>query len=144
MPREGPAERTGDWEGLCRRHGLRYLLLFGSRVSGRPDGLSDWDLAARFGRRPSTRELLELIADLVEFLGDDRVDLVVLDKPGLPPALLYEALWRGKPLCILDREAYLWDKVRALALYQEYRLIFRPHLEAMVKALAKRGPRKED
>ena len=133
----------GGWEGLCRRHRIRYLVLFGSRASGRVDGLSDWDIAARLGRRPSTRELLELIADIVELLGDERVDLLVLDRPGLPPALLYEVLWRGRPLCILDREAYLWDRVRALALYQEYRLVFRQRLLAVVEALAKRGAREE-
>jgi len=69
------------------------------------------------GGDPVLREIIDLLADIMDLVGDDRVDLVVLDRPGLPPALLHEVLWRGKPLCILDRDAYLWDKVRALALY---------------------------
>jgi len=127
------------WTRLCRRYGLKYLVLFGSRASGGADRLSDWDFAARFGRRPGIREIIELLADIMDLVGDDRVDLVVLDRPGSPPALLHEALWQGKPLCIFDRDTYLWDKVRALALYQEYLVVFRPRLEAMVKRLAKRG-----
>jgi len=105
------------WTRLCQRYGLKYLVLFGSRVSGKGDRLSDWDFAARFGRRPGIREIADLLADIMDLVEDDRVDLVVLDRPGLPPALLHEALWRGKPLCILNRDTYLWDKVSALALY---------------------------
>ncbi len=137
----GIVSRFGEdaWARLCRRYGLKYLVLFGSRASGKADRLSDWDFAARFGRRPGIREIVDLLADIMDLVRDDRVDLVILDRPGLPPALLHEALWRGKPLCILDRDAYLWDKVRALALYQEYLVVFRPGLEAMVKRLAKRG-----
>ena len=127
------------WRRLCQRYGIKYLVLFGSRVSGKADRLSDWDFAARFGRRPGMREIADLLADIMDLVEDSRVDLVVLDRPGLPPALLHEALWRGKPLCILDRDTYLWDKVGALAFYQEYLLVFRPGLEAMVKRFAKRG-----
>ena len=135
-----PSERS--WRKLCERYGLKYLVLFGSRASGQADGLSDWDFAVRFGRRPSIHEVVELLADLIELAGDDRVDLVVLDRP-LPPALLHEVLWRGRPLCVVDRDVYLWDRVKALALYQEYLLVFRPRLEAMVRRFAERGANKE-
>ncbi len=43
------------WTRLCRRYGLKYLVLFGSRASGKTDRLSDWDFAARFGRRPGIK-----------------------------------------------------------------------------------------
>ena len=129
-----------SWNAVCRRHRLLYLVVFGSRVEGRADGLSDWDFGARFGRRPSLWEVAGLVNDLADAVGDERVDVVVLDDPSLPPPLLYAALWRGKPLCVADREAYVWDRVRALALYQEYLLVFRPGLEAMVERLAGRRP----
>lgn len=128
-----------DWASFCRRAGIRYLILYGSRVHGRPDALSDWDFAARWGRRPSPLELGELAARLAELIGDERVDILVLDSARIPPPLLYEVYWRGRPLCILDRELYLWDKVRALSLYQEYRILFRPLALKMVEELAKRG-----
>lgn len=131
------------WEEICRRHGLRYLLLFGSRVSGRPDALSDWDFAAKWGRRPSAVEVLELLADLEEAVGSDRVDLVVLDEAGPPPALLAEALWGGRVLCVVDRAELLWDRVRAAALYAEYCLLFRPLAVRGVRRLAERGARAE-
>ncbi len=123
------------WEELCKRHRLRYLILFGSRVHGGKDGLSDWDFAAKFGRRPSMRELIELIADLVEAVGDDRVDLIVLDDA--PPTLLFEALWKGKLLCLADREEYLWDRVKASSLYNEYTMVFKPMLVKKVFRNAK-------
>ena len=43
------------WTRLCQRYGLKYLVLFGSRASGNADRLSDWDFAARFGRRPGIK-----------------------------------------------------------------------------------------
>lgn len=132
-----------DWETFCRKMRLRYLILFGSRVSGRPDALSDWDFAARFGRRPSLLERGRLAAEIARLIGDERVDIVVLDDYRLPPPLLYEVYWRGKPLCIIDRELYLWDKVRALSLYHDYRIALHPLAVRMVWKLAKRGAVKE-
>ena len=129
---------------ICRRHRLLYLVFFGSRAGGKGDALSDWDFAARFGRKPSLHEVARLVGDITDILRDDRVDLVVLDRAGLPPALLYEALWRGKLVCMEDRDAYLWDRVRALSLYQEYRVVFRPALVEAMKRLAQRGVIKKD
>ncbi len=131
------------WAEICRRHRLLHLILFGSRVEGYADRLSDWDFAVRFERKPSLRELAALAGDLASVVGDERVDIVVVDHRPLPPPLLHAIFWRGKPLCVRSREAYLWDKVRALALYQEYLQVFRPALEAMVERLAKRGAAKK-
>ena len=128
-----------DWEAFCREKRLSYIILFGSRVEGRVDPLSDWDFAVRFGRRPSLLEVGGLAADISRLIGDERIDVLVLDNPRLPPPLLYEVYWRGRPLCILDKELYIWDKVRALSLYQEYRIVFRPLMLQMVERLAKRG-----
>jgi predicted nucleotidyltransferase len=143
---EDTAGQPGEhsvWVGLCRRYRLRYIILYGSRAKGLADPLSDWDFAVRFGRKPSLLEVGSLASDIADIIGDERVDILVLDEPHLPPPLLYEALWEGKPLCILDREVYIWDRVRALSLYQEYQLIFRPELEKMVEELAKREPAKK-
>jgi predicted nucleotidyltransferase len=131
------------WMRLCKKYKLRYILLYGSRVKGLADTLSDWDFAVRFGRKPSLIEIGRLASDIADVIGDERVDILVLDDLHLPPPLLYEALWESKPLCIVDRETYNWDKVRALSLYQEYLTVFRPELEKMVEELAKRKPAKK-
>ena len=112
---------------------------------GRPDALSDWDFAVRFARRPSLLEVGALAAEIARLIGNDRVDILVLDYPELPPALLYEVYWRGKPFCIIDRELYLWDKVRALSLYHDYRIALYPLAVRMLQRLAKReAPKKSE
>lgn len=121
----------------CDRFGLAYLLVFDSRVSGRPDSLSDWDFAARYGRTPSVHEIAELANYLAERLSVDSIDVVVLDDPNIPPPLLYEALWKGLLLYVGDREAYRWDRVRALSMYHEYVTIFKPGLREAVRWFAR-------
>jgi predicted nucleotidyltransferase len=63
--------------GLCRRHGIRRLSLFGSTLKGtaRPD--SDVDLLVEFvpGSEPGLLGLAEIEARLSALLGGRRVDL---------------------------------------------------------------------
>lgn len=62
---------------FCRRHHIRRLSLFGSRMKGtaRPD--SDFDLLVEFepGRVPGLMGLAEMEAELSDLLGGNRVDL---------------------------------------------------------------------
>lgn len=62
---------------LCRRHHIRRLSLFGSRLKGtaRPD--SDVDLLVEFelGRAPGLMGLAAIEAELSELLEGQRVDL---------------------------------------------------------------------
>lgn len=64
-------------ERLCRRHGIRRLSLFGSRLKGnaRPD--SDVDLLVEFmpDARPTLLDMAEIEAELSGLLGGARVDL---------------------------------------------------------------------
>ena len=63
--------------GVCRRHHIRRLSLFGSTLRGtnRPD--SDVDLLVEFepGRKPGLFRLAEIEAELSDLLGGRRVDL---------------------------------------------------------------------
>ncbi|HRO57757.1 MAG TPA: nucleotidyltransferase domain-containing protein [Burkholderiaceae bacterium] len=64
-------------ERVCRRHRIRKLSLFGSRLKGaaRPD--SDVDLLVEFmpGARPTLLDMAEIENELSELLGGIRVDL---------------------------------------------------------------------
>ena len=64
-------------ESLCRRHGIRRLSLFGSRLKGtaRPD--SDVDLLVEFmpDARPTLLDMAEMEGELSELLGGVPVDL---------------------------------------------------------------------
>ncbi|MEN9314064.1 MAG: hypothetical protein RIS35_457 [Pseudomonadota bacterium] len=64
-------------EVLCKRHGIRRLSLFGSRLKGtaRPD--SDVDLLVEFRpeARPTLLDMAEIEDELSVLLGGIRVDL---------------------------------------------------------------------
>ncbi len=62
---------------------MACLLVFGNRVSGRPDSLSDWGFAARYGRSPSVHEVAELANYLAERLSVNSIDVVVLNDPSI-------------------------------------------------------------
>lgn len=62
---------------ICRKHGIRKLSLFGSRLKGtaRPD--SDVDLLVEFmpEARPTLLDMAEIESELSDLLGGIRVDL---------------------------------------------------------------------
>jgi len=118
---------------------LRYLVFFGSRARGLGDPLSDWDFAARFGRRVGLLERLGLMGEIARRMRSDDVDLVVLDDPGTPPPLLVEALWGGEPICVEDEEAFHWDRAVALGMYWDWRIDLWPGLRELVEAYAGGG-----
>ena len=65
---------------VCRTHGIRLLLQFGSTVSGRTHAASDIDLAALVERRPASLEAYaELIADLQALVPERDVDVALIN-----------------------------------------------------------------
>jgi len=74
-----PGLRDRLFRIAAAHHGLRVLVLFGSRARGEARQQSDWDLGylAEGGFDPDV-----LLLDLVVELGTDRVDLVDLGRAG--------------------------------------------------------------
>ena len=93
---------------------LRYLVLYGSRASGRAGPHSDFDVAVKAGRRLGLRERGLLYVELEECV-TGRLDLAFIDD--WDPLLAWEALARGRliyhcgPECLRE---YYWDLARAL------------------------------
>lgn len=81
--------------GLCQRHGVQSLRLFGSAVRGedRPD--SDLDLLVRFAETKSLVELVRIERDFQEYFGRP-VDLVTEGQ--LSPYIRDEVLAQAAPL----------------------------------------------
>lgn len=87
--------------------------IFGSRASCRARASSDWDIAVYF--RPKEYGELEtesdyagekgMWSDLVDIVGSDSVDLVILNRAR--PPLVYDVLREGLPLTIKDRRLYI-------------------------------------
>ena len=63
--------------GFCRRHGIRSLSLFGSRLTGGARPESDVDLLVEFepDRIPGLLGIAQMEIELSEMLGGKRVDL---------------------------------------------------------------------
>jgi len=103
---------------LRRDDNVRYALLFGSAAHGRLHAGSDVDVAVGFSRRPTVQELGELIAALELAVGR-AVDLV--DLADAPPSLSWRIFREGAELLVLDREALVERKARAISAYLDWK-----------------------
>ena len=104
---------------VCRKYGIEFLALFGSRVVGEARKESDVDLAAFFGRPILPREELDLFYEFVRLFGTDRLDLIVLDRAN--PLLLKEVALYGAPLFERRKESFDEFIILAIAKYQDTR-----------------------
>lgn len=72
------AADAGDLDGLCLRHSVRVLTVFGSAI--RPGATPrDLDVAVRF-EPARAGDVLALLDDLSRLTGSDDIDLMVLDR----------------------------------------------------------------
>ena len=83
---------------LCRRHAVRRLALFGSRLKGSAKPDSDIDLLVEFehGREPGLIGLTQLEIDLVGVFGGSKVDLRTA--ADLSPLFRDEAVRSAQPV----------------------------------------------
>lgn len=70
---------------LEARKDVAFAYLFGSMASGKASPLSDVDIAVYLNEGDFSQKRLELIGDLSDILGTDRVDIVILNTA--PPGL---------------------------------------------------------
>lgn len=85
---------SAELERICARHGVRVMTAFGSTARGNPDA-GDLDIAVAF-EPGQPRDVLALIADLVDLTGTDAIDLMELDRAG--PVARERALVATTPL----------------------------------------------
>lgn len=98
---------------FSRRPDVLMAFVFGSKAKGHSSKISDWDIGIYFKPQSSVieweteREYPEenkIWGDLVEIMGTDAVDLVVLNSVS---ATIADSVLRGIPLVIKDRKIYL-------------------------------------
>lgn len=84
--------------GLCRKHNIREISLFGSRARGDHGPESDYDFLIEFDptARISLFEYGRAWVDFEELMGT-KIDLV--DKLGLKPRLRHNVLAEAKLIC---------------------------------------------
>lgn len=103
----------------ARKKGVEALYLFGSTVSGKRTPLSDVDIAVLLPEDvPGDQYLerrLEMMVELSDLLGIDKVDLVILNRA--PPLLVHRVITRGKLIYARDDLKRTRFEARAI---QEY------------------------
>lgn len=94
--------------------------LFGSRARGGAGGHSDVDVAVYVGEAPDAPfgYEAELATDLMAAVGDNRVDVVLLNRA--PPLLYHRVLRDGVRLLSRDPRATTVREGRALSRYCDY------------------------
>lgn len=110
-----PAPSEASLARIARRHGLRAIVLFGSRAHGTARPGSDMDLCV-VGGRPGPRDF-DLIAELSTALGQN-VDLVRFERAG--PLLRFHAGFGGR-LLWGDEQLFRRLRLRALKERQDSR-----------------------
>lgn len=132
---------------FCRQFGIVILYVFGSRAKevqawladetfALAQGPSDVDVAVKYaaGTEPKAMEKVRLMLALEDFLGVDRVDLVVLEEanPFLAAnATRGERLFADSEYAADEYELYVWRREADLWSLQQERLhmIFTRHQE---------------
>lgn len=120
------AAHDGRLDGICARHEVRLLGVFGSAATQEPEvEAHDVDVAVSFVGRG---DLLRLLDELTVLTGFDRLDLAVID--GANPVLRAEALV-GIPLFEAERGLYANEQMAALGERRDTEWLRRLDLEAL-------------
>lgn len=120
MPFAGDDLRAALTGALERRPEVLDAYLFGSQATGRAQAHSDIDVAVYVASVPDAPFGYEaqLAADLMSVLGENRVDVVVLNRA--PPLLYHRVLREGVRLLSRDPRATTVREGRALSRYCDY------------------------
>lgn len=120
MSLAGDDLRTALTGALERRPEVLEAYLFGSHATGRAQAHSDVDVAVYVARVPDAPFGYEaqLATDLMSALGENRVDVVVLNRA--PPLLYHRVLREGVRLLSRDPRATTVREGRALSRYCDY------------------------
>ena len=121
---------------VCRKYGLKLIVLFGSHVKDRVHPNSDVDIAVlpEKRRRPN---LLNLYVDLVPFLGSDRLDIVDLRRA--PPLLAWNVAREGLLLYEAQEGDWTRFRIRAMKNYDDVRRFEKLRLAALDRSLREWG-----
>ena len=102
-----------------RVEGIELIVLFGSLAAGRPQPLSDIDVAFQVVNLDRTKRA-EIWGQTTDALGTDEVDIVYLNDD-LPYCLKYEIGWSGRLLYEASPGLFSLFRVRAAAMWYDFK-----------------------
>ncbi len=103
-----------ELDGLCRRHRVRVLTVFGSATNVSVEAPQDLDIGVVF-EPDADHDVLGLLATLVSTLGTERLDL--LDAERASETARYRAIAEGEPLYESEATAFANAYAAAVMLY---------------------------
>jgi predicted nucleotidyltransferase len=123
---------------VCRTHGIRLMLQFGSTVSGSVHAASDIDVAVLLQRRPESLDAhAELVADLQALMRGRDVDVALIN--GADPLFLKKIIEQCRLLYGSPRGLHEL-KIYAFKRYQDHRrflMMERAYVSSKIRALAR-------
>lgn len=87
-----------DFNVFARTHGIRLVLLFGSRASGKTHGHSDVDIAVLSAQPLALAERSNLLAVLAAQFGFAEDDIDLVEFSAAPPLVQFQITEHGKLL----------------------------------------------
>lgn len=126
-------------ENICKRHKVKFLILFGSKAKGNANKISDTDLAVYFESKVTAKTELDFFYDVVSLLATDKIDVVTLNHA--EPLLLKEVALYGVPL--FEKKESIFDNfiIKAIAKYQDTKK-YRQFQNQLVEEYIKTNERK--
>ncbi|MGB9596272.1 MAG: type VII toxin-antitoxin system MntA family adenylyltransferase antitoxin [Candidatus Poribacteria bacterium] len=114
---------------------ILFAVIFGSMAKGSMNKMSDIDIAVMinpsFNKSFPFGHQAELITDFIRILKRNDVDVVILNKA--PISLKYEILRYGKFIYVRDKQARIKFQVDTINQYEDYKMLYKIHEEAMRK-----------
>lgn len=133
--------KTEGLAGLCQKHGISLIVLFGSQVRGSAKEDSDVDLGLLLETYPITpSEELTLIRELVWTTENANLDIAILNHAD--PLLGYHVACHGHPL--YEREPHSFNRFQLRAWKRfidtaKFRRLQRPFIEAFLRGDVRRA-----
>ncbi len=123
---------------VCRTHGIRLLLQFGSTVAGRAHAASDVDLAVLLERRPGSLDAhVDLVGDLQTLVPGREVDVALINNAD--PLFLRKIteqcrLLYGSPRALHELKIYAFKRYQD---HRRYLAMERAYVRSKIRALAR-------
>lgn len=122
---------SGQLDAFADRHGVRLMVAFGSVTDpDRRHAARDLDLAVSWLAH-SSRDVVALLAELIDLTGCDAVDVLDLDQADV--VARDQALSRGRPLYESTAGLYAREQMRASTMRMDTAWLRRLGLELMAE-----------
>jgi predicted nucleotidyltransferase len=120
-------------EELCRKHGIKLLVLHGSYAKNRATKKSDIDIGILSAQRMDHDKYLKIFGDFADVFGD-KFDPVFLN--GVEPMISFHTAMAGLPLYEAEKGDFMKYKVQTMGRYldtKKFRALEKEYVQRAAK-----------